>query len=326
MAGGGVVTGERAFTSWLAPYLESFVALRRSSGAVYLSQRSLLLVFDRYVGAHAPEPPLLRKLLLQYLASLDGLSPRGWDNVVGVVWPALAYALRHGARIEALAPRPPRPEKHWSQRQPCILSAAAVGEILAAARRLPPVNSLRPATTATLLGLLYTTGLRIGEALALDVGDLDRRDRILTVRKGKFGKSRALPLHKSTFEALTRYVDHPLRLVGTEASAALFVSGYRRRLSYPTVWTALQEACLAAGIPKPWPRPHDFRHTFAVNHVLAWYEQGRDVDSLLPILSTYLGHISVENTRLYLIANGPLLEQAAARFAHHTRALDEVCL
>jgi|tagenome__1003787_1003787.scaffolds.fasta_scaffold20944959_2 integrase/recombinase XerD len=325
MARGGVVTGARAFTSWLAPYFESFVALRRSSGAVYLSQKNLLLAFDRYVDANAPKPPLLRKQLLQYLVSLDRLSPRGWGNVVGVVWPALTYAQRHGARVEALPARPPKPAKHWRQRQPHILSTAEVGEILAAARRLPPANSLRSATTATLLGLLYTTGLRIGEALALNGGDLDRRERILIVRKGKFGKSRSLPLRKSTCEALARYVDHPLRPVGTEASAALFVSGRRRRLSYPTVWTAIQEACRASGIPRPWPRPHDFRHTFAVSHVVAWYAQGRDVDSLLPVLSTYLGHLSIENTRLYLVANGPLLEQAARRFAHQTRALDEVC-
>ena len=83
-------------------------------------------------------------------------------------------------------------------------------------------------------------------------------------------------------------------------------------------------ACRIADIGRPWPRPHDFRHTFAVGRVAAWYRQGRDVDALLPALSTYLGHVSVEGTRLYLIANGGLLEQAGARFEHWTRALDEV--
>jgi integrase len=318
------MTRPRAFTSWLAPYFEHFVALRHASGAGYVSQKNLLLAFDRYMSGHAPEPPLLRTMLIQYLESLDRLSPRGWDNVVAVVWPAVAYAMRHGARIEALPTRPSKPSRHWRQRQPRILSATEVRSLLAAARRLPPADSLRPATTATLLGLLYTTGIRIGEALALDVGDLDRRDRILTVRKGKFGKSRALPLRKSTVEALVCYVDHPLRPVGTDASTPIFVSGRRRRLSYPTVQTAIQKACLAAGIPKPLPRPHDFRHTFAVSRVAAWYVEGRDVNALLPTLSTYLGHISVENTRLYLTANGMLLEQAAARFARKTSALDEV--
>src|SRR5829696_1832203 len=313
----------RAFISWLAPQFESFVALRRASGASYVSQRNLLLAFDRYLGRDAPEPPLLRETLIHYLASLDRLSPRGLDNVVGVVWPAAAYALRHGACVETLPARPPKPAEYWRQRQPRILSTAEIRSILASARRLPPVDSLRPATAATLLGLLYATGMRVGEALALDVGDLECGDRILTVREGKFGKSRALPLRESTVEALVRYVHHPLRPVGTDASTPLFVSCRRRRLSYPAVWSTLCKACLAAGISKPLPRLHDFRHTFAIGRVEAWYTEGRDVNALLPTLSTYLGHVSVENTRLYLVANGTLLEQAAARFAHNTGALDE---
>jgi integrase len=313
-----------AFTSWLAPQFERFVTLRRASGAAYVSQRNLLLAFDRYVGQYAPQPPLLRATLTQYLASLDRLSPRGWDNVVAVVWPAVTYALQQGTQVEALPARPPKPTPHWRQRQPRILSVAEIGALLAAARRLTPVDSLRPATMATLLGLLYATGLRIGEALALDVGDLDCRDGLLTVRRGKFGKSRALPLHKSAVDALIRYVHHPLRPASTAESAPLFVTLRRRRLAYPTAATALYTVCRTAETPKPWPRPHDFRHTFAVNRVAAWYAQGRDVNALLPALSTYLGHLSVENTRLYLTANGVLLEHAAARFADRTSALDEV--
>lgn len=314
----------RTLTSWLAPHFEGFVALKRASGVAYDSSRDLLLAFDRHLGTHAPQPPLQRETLIQYMASLERLSPRGWNNVVGVVWPAVAYAIRHGAPGEPLPARPPRPSRYWRQKQPRILSATEVASILTAARELPPVGGLRSATIATLLGLLYTTGIRIGEARALDVGDLDRRDRILTVRRGKFGKSRALPLRQSTVEALTRYLEHPLRGVGTDASAPVFVSIRRRRLAESTVWPAVRSACLAAGIPEPWPSPHDFRHTFAVSRVAAWYAQGRDVNALLPALSTYLGHISIENTRLYLRANGALLEQAAVRFEHQASALDEV--
>ena len=322
------MTRPRPFTSWLAPHFERFVALKHACGAIYVSQRSMLLAFDRYVGTHSPEPPLLRETLTQYLASLDqaspNRSPRGRDNIVAVVWPAVTHARRHGACVEALAARPPKSTRYWRQRQPRIVTTPEATRLLAAARELPRQNTVRGATTATLLGLLYTTGVRIGEALALDVGDLDRRDGLLTVRKGKFGKSRVLPLRESTVEALIRYIEHPLRPLGIEASAPFFVSSLRRRLSYPTVSSAIRSAGLAAGIPKPWPRPHDFRHTFAVSRVAAWYEQGRDVNALLPALSTYLGHISVENTRLYLTANGVLFEHAAARFEQQTSALDEV--
>jgi integrase len=318
------MTQTRLFTSWLRPHFERFVALKRASGLIYKSQRNLLLAFDRYVGQHFPEAPLLQEHLIQYVASLERLSPRGRDNVVGVVWPALTHAHRHGAFVEQPPARPARPSRYWRWRPPRIVSATEVGNILAAARQLPPERSLRPATTATLLGLLYTTGVRIGEALALDVGDLDRRDRILTVRKGKFGKSRALPLRESVAEALACYVDHPLRPVGTDEAAPIFISGRRRRLSYSAALAAARTACIQAGIADSQPRMHDFRHTFAISRVARWQAQGRDVDALLPALSTYLGHVSVENTRLYLTANGVLLEQAAVRFADSTSALDEV--
>lgn len=316
------MTQPRPLTSWLAPHFENFVALRQASGVGYVSQRKLLVRFDRYVGTHTPKPPLRSETLLKYVASLKRLTPRARDNVVAVVWPALTHARRHGARIEALPVRPSKPAaRYWRQRQPRILSVEEVASILQSAHRLAPGVGLR---TASLLGLLYTTGIRIGEALALDVEDLDCQHRILTIRSGKFGKSRALPLRESTAQALGRYIEHPLRAMGTEASDPIFVSSLRRRLKYTTARSGIRRACLAAEIPEPLPRPHDLRHTFAVSRVLAWYQEGRDVNALLPVLSTYLGHSCVEHTRLYLVANGALLEQASVRFAHHAKALDEV--
>ncbi|MCP4065819.1 MAG: tyrosine-type recombinase/integrase [Gammaproteobacteria bacterium] len=314
----------RAFTNWLAPHFDGFVALKRASGADYALQKGLLLAFDRYLEANATQPPLLRETVMQYIASLDRLTPRSRDNVVSVLWPSLSYAVRHGANVEPLLARPPKPSRHHRQRQPRLVTITETRSLLAGAREYPPQNILRPVTTATLIGLLYTTGIRIGEALALDVGDLDTKDRILNIRKGKFGKSRSLPLLESTAEALVCYLEHPLRPLGTQTSAPFFVSGRRRRLSYPTASGAIYDVCRIAEISKPWPRPHDLRHTFALSRVESWYREGRDVNSLLPLLSTYLGHVSVENTRRYLIANGVLLEQAGARFEDHTRALDEV--
>lgn len=316
---------QREFSSWLAAHFERFVELRRASGAVYTAQEDLLLAFDHYLVAHAAAPPLHAGTLSRYLVSLERLSPRARDNVIGVVWPALAYARRHGAAIEALLARPPRPpDHHWRQRQPRILSLAEIRSLLSAARALPPMGGLRPASAATLIGLLFTTGLRIGEALALDVGDLDRRDRILTVRRGKFGKSRALPVCESVCQALDHYLAHPCRRVSTAPSAPLFVSSLRGRLADSTTGHYLRAACVRAAIPKPWPCRHDLRHTFAVGRVAAWYAQGIDVNARLPALSTYLGHVEVENTRRYLSANGLLLQEAAARFAQRTSALDQV--
>lgn len=314
----------RAYTSWLAPAFERYVALRRATGACYEWQEYRLRAFDRYLVRKAPKPPLERQLLLGYLASLTGISPQARENVLCVLWPALRHARRHGAPIEPLPPRPPRPPRQTRRRPPRLVTQEEAERLVAAARRLTPQAALRPATLATLIGLLYATGLRIGEALGLDVGDLDGRDRLLRVRRGKFGKSRVLPLRRSTVDALVRYVEDPRRPVGTGASAPLFVSGMHRRLAYVTARPSLYQACRLAELAEPWPRPHDFRHSFAVGSLADAYRQGRDVDAVLPVLSSYLGHISVEGTRHYLIANGGLLDEAGTRFERWARGLDEV--
>lgn len=312
----------KPFTSWLSPHFDRFVALRRACGAAYVSQHRILLAFDRWIAEKGLTAPLQNTTLIEYLSSLDRLTPRGRNNVISVIWPAVGYALRHGAPGEPLGPRPPKPARYWRQRQPRIVSRTEIARMMIAARSLPPVETLRAATTATLLGLLWATGMRIGEALALEVGDLNASENLLTIRKGKFGKSRVLVLYDATTDALTRYLDDPRRRVRPAASTPLFVSDRRRRLPYTAVHHALHAVCETAGIEPPWPRPHDFRHTFAITRVAAWYTEGRSFDGLLPALSTYLGHVSVENTRLYLIANGTLLEQASARFECATRGLE----
>lgn len=312
------------FVSWLADSFQHWVELRRANGYVYTTQARLLRALDRYLAQTAAAPPLCGRHLRDYMATLDHLSPRSRDNVVAVIWPALEHARRHGAAIRRLPARPSRTARHWREREPRIVTPSEIDSLMRAARQLPPADSLRPATVATLIGLLYTTGARIGEALALDVGDIDQRDRILTIRAGKLGKSRALPIRESTLAELCRYVDHPQRGVATGPSAPLFVSGRRRRLANPTAYNGFRAACRASGIAKPWPRRHDLRHTFAIGRVAAWYAQGADVNARLPVLSTYLGHTSVENTRRYLVANGILLERASSRFWEYSSVLDQV--
>ncbi len=259
-----------------------------------------------------------------YLHTLGHLSHQSRDNLVTVVWKAVAYARRDGADVEVMQPRPTRAPR-WSRlRQPRILSVDEVRAILAAARLQRPQESLRPATFATLFGLLFATGMRISEALAIDIGDFDREDGVLTIGRGKFGKSRVLPIRESTVVALERYLGDPKRPIGTTNSAPLFVSGRRRRLATTTANRAFRRAYSVAAITEPKPWIHDLRHSFVSCRMLAWYSAGCDVNLLLPALSTYLGHVSVENTRAYLRANGLLLEQACSLFAANTCRLDEL--
>ena len=193
--------------------------------------------------------------------------------------------------------------------RPRLVTLDEVRAILEASRRLPPLATLRPVTAVTLVALLWTTGIRIGEALSLDVGDLDPTQHLLIIRRGKFGETRVLPLRESTTTALGSYLHHPARPLDTAPSSPLFVSGRRRRLSYPAAAETSTRPLPPRGSRRTArPDSHDMRHSFAISRVASWYAEGRNVPTLLPALSTYLGHVSVEHTRCYLQANGVLLD------------------
>lgn len=314
------------YRSWLEPIFERFVMVKRAGGARFESQSAILRRFDAYLARHAPSPPLRRSTVLACLADLERLSPRSRDNFVDVVWGALDFARNHGAQIETMPPRPSRAPVCFRLRPVRLVTEQEIASIIEAARGLPLLrknHALRPATYATLFGLLFATGIRIGEALALDVGALDRKDSLLSIECGKFGKSRVLPLRASTVEALERYLLDPRRRAARSTTSPLFVSS-RGRLSYVAACHAWRSLCDQAGVCDPVPRLHDIRHSFAVLCVVSWYRNQADVNAWLPALSTYLGHVSVESTRTYLRENGSLLQEACDRFSLKAGALDEV--
>lgn len=316
------MTRRPRFSSHLAAAFSRFVALKRATGRAYGSEERLLRRFDEFVCTHATTPPLTRDAMHRFLSSLNHLSGRARDNFVDVVWSAVAYARAHGEAVEPAPARPSRTPAWNRQRAPRIFSEEELLALVSAARALPARCGRQPSTYATLFGLLAATGLRIGEALALDVHDLDLANGVLHVQRGKFDKARDLPIRTSTVEALRRHLHDPGRVVGSVPDVPVFVSSRRRRLSYLGALAAFGQACRAAAL-EPRPRLHDLRHTFAVHRVLAWYAAGDDVSAWLPALSTYLGHTSVEHTRLYLQANGLLLEQAARRFDALADHLDQ---
>ncbi len=169
-------------------------------------------------------------------------------------------------------------------------------------------------TYQTLIGLLATTGVRVGEASRLDRGDLDRSEGVLRIRESKFGKSRLVPLHPSTVDALERYDHTRQHLCPDPGTASLFVSLYGTRVIYECVWPVHRDLCEHAGVgarSTVRPRIHDHRHSFAVKTLLGWYQQGVDVPSRIHWLSTYLGHREPRYTYHYLSAAPELLAHAA---------------
>jgi integrase len=198
---------------------------------------------------------------------------------------------------------------------PYLYSQEEITALITAAGHLRP--RLRAATYQTLIGLLAATGIRIGEAIAADVTDLDTDRRVLLVRHAKFDQSRLVPLHPSTVTALTGYLNTRDHLQPVPASPALFTSTRRTRLLHSNIGLTFNRLTEAAGItarsPSCRPRIHDLRHSYAVATVLDWYRNGADVPAMLPRLSTVLGHTDPKHTYWYLETAPELMALAGQR-------------
>jgi integrase len=192
---------------------------------------------------------------------------------------------------------------------------------MAEAARLQSPTGLRPIAYTTLIGLLASTGLRPGEALALDRSDVDFENGILSIRQTKFGKSRFVPLEPSTREALQQYAAKRDALCVCPRGKAFLLSERGMRIPGGTARRTFAAISCAIGLRLPmvrrrWgrgPRLQDFRHTFATQRLVEWYRAGLDVERELPKLSTYLGHVEIGLTYWYIEAVPELLAFATKR-------------
>ena len=215
---------------------------------------------------------------------------------------------------------------------PHIYSEPEIVDLLAAAQRLGPATAPRGIVFETLFGLVASCGLRIGEALSLRNADVDLRHGMLLIRKAKFGKSRQVPMHPSTIEALRRY-RRTLDMAGepAEPEAAFFIGTRGQRHGLPLGDRQVHRVFVELREQLGWrnrgnhhaPRIHDLRHTFVVRRIAQWQAQDVDVDQAMLALSTYVGHAEVGNTYWYLSAAPELMAVVADRFASfvaHTEA------
>lgn len=305
--------------SWLSEQIGRFVELRRLSGTDYSSQARLLGYFDRFLVEQYPNGPVVtRHIIDHYLKSLSHLRPRVQYNRFCVV----RQLCRHIAQTDpnCYVPDPIRCVLAKKVFHPYIFSEQEIGNLLSKTLTLPPPESLRPHTYRTLFGLLYTTGIRIGEAFALTLKDFNSELDLLYIAEGKFKKARWVPLHPSTSRVLNQYVEHRLQNGPRTPDSPLFINLRTHRLRHCTVYQTfrqLLEKCGIAHNKHTGPRIHDLRHSFAVHRLLAWYQDKQDVNARLPALATYMGHVSVCSTHIYLRPTAELLEQVGNRFHNH---------
>jgi len=292
--------------------LENYLALRRSMGFKLERAGKLLAQFVVHCEAAGAET-VTTQLALGWATLPEGRDT-GWAahrlSVVRGFAKHLAF-LDTGTEVPPVDLLPARSHRAT----PYLYSEDEVRRLMAAAGTLR--SPLRRATFSTLLGLLWVTGMRVGETLRLDRDDVDLTHGILVVRKSKFGKSREIPVHESTTAALHAYAKQRDELCRQAISPAFFVSLAGTRLRYDNFHVAFLSFVRKTGVKRRSatcrPRPHDLRHSFAVRTLIDWYRDGANVESRLPWLSTYLGHVHPANTYWYLSAAPELLGLAAER-------------
>jgi integrase/recombinase XerD len=292
--------------------LSDYLRLRRQLGFELKEAGRLLSDFVRF-AERAGVSHLTTELALAWAKLPAGASPHRWRQRLGIV---RGFA-RYLATIDPDSEVPAEDLLPASQPRlaPYIYSEAEIMALMAAARGLQP--ALRAASFETLIGLMASVGLRLGEALGLDRRDVDLDEGALCVRAAKRKKQREVPLHETTTEALRAYARLRDRQWPAPSTPAFFLSTRGGRLGRDTVHHVFPRLIREVGLDgrgqRARPRPHDLRHTFAVRTLLRWHRTGSEVERKLPQLSTYLGHVHPSDTYWYLQAVPELLQIVGRR-------------
>jgi integrase len=312
----------KTFSSVLATTITDYLTLKRALGRQYNGEEWVLARLDRFLAACNAD--LSAETFAAWCLTLQNLASGVRREHMRHVRNLCLYRRRRepGCFVPDERLFPPLHQKV----RPHIFTDAQVAQLLAIAHTLTrTANSpLCPENTRLAIVLLYTTGLRRGELARLTVGDYKRHERLLVVRASKFHKSRLVPLSADA----AREIDYLLeirrqRRFPVEADSPLL---WHRSRSYSGggLGQVMRALFRKAGIRTSTgrlPRTHDFRHAFALAVLLRWYRAGVDVQTKLPSLATYMGHVSIVSTAYYLQFVEPLAAAASARFAKHCGAL-----
>lgn len=306
----------------LPEIVEAYIDYKHSLGMRFRSQAAVLRKFyrameDITIAEVKPES------VLAFIAGTGPVTARWMENykVLGGFY---RYAVSRGfATISPLLTDTPRLP---TQLTPYIYTVGELQRLLTATDILQtPLSPLLALTMRTLLLLLYGTGMRIGEALALTLQDVDLENRVLTVRNSKFFKTRLVPIGPRLTTVLTDYLSRRCQLPLLVGEASAFLATHTGlHMNYKRVSKLYCRIRRSSDIRREaaaryQPRLHDIRHSAAVHRMIAWYRAGKDVQRLLPQLATYLGHVDVAFTQRYLTMTAELLNEASIRFERYAQ-------
>jgi integrase/recombinase XerD len=289
---------------------EDYLAMRRALGFTLITDGRLLLDFADRLDRDGQDTITVAAALAW--ARSTGASPAWHGHRLAIV---RAFA-RHLHALDPACeiPAPGLLPAYSHRPAPFIYSDTEIAALVHAAGTI--TAPLPSATMKTLISLIASTGIRLGEALGLQRADVDTGTATLTVT-GKGGRTRLVPLHPTTTATLERYATHRDRLCRLVREDSFFLTARGRRPLQRGIQDTFARLLGFAEIDtapgRRRPRIHDLRHTFAVNTLTDWQRDGVDVAAHIPLLSTYLGHSGPEATYWYLQATPQLLATAARR-------------
>jgi integrase/recombinase XerD len=295
----------------IQPYLQ----LRRSLGFKLQADGRYLVDFVTFMEERRASY-VTHQHALDWACIRPTLRPATWAGRLTVVRCFARYLMSFDSRTQV--PLMTALPHETRRARPHLYTDSQIRGILHAALQLPSSNVLWPQTLHCLIGLLSLTGMRVGEACNLELRDVDLQARVLTIRGAKFGKSRLVPLHQSTSEVLSIYIQRRKRhwqgrcpipyLFGGITGKKLWVTDVGRVFRLISHQVGLRNAGDTHG-----PRLHDLRHRFATGTLVSWYHSGQDPECRLPLLSAYLGHAHCSDTYWYLNHSPELMKEAVRR-------------
>lgn len=300
--------------------IESYVELQRQLGRKFRGESLILRDFGRYLAERYYTQPVSQELVMAFATNDPTRSAERSCKRFQVVRRFAQYLAVFEPETSTIDPRALR--RHRRKPVPFVFTDQELARLMAEARR-PTKTAICSATHHTAFGLAASTGLRVSEIINLDKADVDFAEGVLQIRNSKFRKSRVVPAHPTTMAVLRRYA--ALRddaFPGLETKAFFISTTRRDRYETDSLTNAFFVTARRAGIRRPngkVPTLHSLRHTFAVRRLIQWYREDADVQTKLPALATYMGHVHYTTTAYYLTATPELMALAAERAARARR-------
>ncbi len=301
----------------LIELMNAYITFRQSLGAKFTTERYLLLSFCNAMG-DVQVSEITSEQVLAYFKS-SGPS-KHWHRRYYALNVFFRYAISRGHL--STCPLPLTFPKRKDTFVPYIYSFDEVRLLLAGTKDVCSKTNciLETDTLRTILLLLWGTGLRLSEALNLTPADIDLDSDLIVVKDTKFFKTRLVPMDPRLTKVLSEYFTRQTGPKKANDQSTFFSTKLGNPISVDLMDRYFRSLCKQVGVVRTdtlnhyQPRLHDLRHTFAVSRIVFWYENGANVQRLLPHLSTYLGHRHLAHTQRYLTVTPEVLRQACNRF------------